>query len=130
METSEIVTRYAVSRLSPEGIVLKVTSPGAEYTLADAREELEAVWKISGGRRRPLLADIRNIKSIDQDARSFYAGAESASRVAAVALLISSPLSRIIGNFFLGMTKSSISIKLYTSEAAAMAWLRGFIEPG
>jgi hypothetical protein len=41
----------------------------------------------------------------------------------ATALIISSPLSRAIGNFFLGLNRTSMPTRLFTSEADALAWL-------
>jgi hypothetical protein len=128
VESAEITTRYAVCRLEENGVVRKVTTPDAEYKLADAQEELDAIRQIGGGRRCPLLADIRYIKSIDQEARAFYGSPEGGKVVSAVALLVGSPLSRMIGNFFLRLQRPSVPIKLFTSDAAAMEWLVTFVE--
>jgi hypothetical protein len=45
----------------------------------------------------------------------------------AAALLIGSPLTRAIGNFFMGLNKPLIPTRLFTSETEALAWLKGFV---
>ena len=93
-----------------------------------AKEEVAAYVVLCKNEARPILVDIRNIKSVTGEARSHLAGEESAKVTRAVALLISSPLSRIIGKFFLGLNKTSFPSKLFTSEEEAFLWLRGFLK--
>jgi hypothetical protein len=110
-----------------EGILHIESLPGTEQTRADAEEVVAALWEIGGRRRRPVLVDLRRIKSMDRAARSYYAGPETASTQTAAALLVGSPLSRAVGNFFLGLNKPLIPTRLFTSEPEAIAWLRGFV---
>jgi hypothetical protein len=46
----------------------------------------------------------------------------------ATALIVDSPVGRIIGNFFIGMNKPGIPVKIFDSEDKAIQWLRGFIK--
>jgi hypothetical protein len=84
--------------------------------------------KISKGKKLPLLVDSRNIKSMEREARVYYAGEEGRKSVSACALLIGSPVSRVIGNFFMGLNKPLVPTRLFTSETEAIEWLRRFIE--
>ncbi|HKI53837.1 MAG TPA: hypothetical protein VJ987_06905, partial [Anaerolineales bacterium] len=90
----EIRTRVANIWLREDGIVQIVVDPGCEYTLADTREGFEAIVKLSNGKRRPLLADGRNLKSLDSAARQEAAAFEEAM---SGAILIDSAVSRMIG---------------------------------
>ena len=99
----------------------------AEVTEADAREINKILAKLSGGRKKPLLADIRQIKSVTRGARSYFAGDVYNEIIQAAAAIISSPLSRIIGNLFLGINKPPYPMKLFTSKSEAIEWLRGFV---
>jgi hypothetical protein len=121
----EIRTRVAKFWLREDGIVQFVVDPGCEYTLADAREGFETIIKVSKGKLRPLLADGRNLKSLDSGARQESAAFEEAM---SGALLIDSPVSRIIGNVFINFSKPMIPVRLFTSEAEAIQWLKGFLE--
>ena len=114
--------------LREDGLVHAVAKPGAEMTLADAREEIAVIGKIGRGKGLPLLVDFKNLQSQDRGARTYFAGEETAKAVTACAILISSPLSRVIGNFYMGLNKPVTPTKLFTSESEAIDWLKEFLE--
>lgn len=127
MQTATITTRTGTHYLNEHGILHSVILPGVEQTLADAQENVRIDRQLGAGRRRPLLVDIRAIKSQTSEARDYYTGAEGAACYSAVAVLIGSPISRLLGNFFIGFNKQAFApVKLFTSEAEAMAWLKTF----
>src|SRR5687767_15485566 len=70
---------------------------------------------------RPVIMDLRSIRSMDRDARAYYAGPEVAARTPAAALLVGNPLTRVIGNFFLGLNKARS--EEHTSELQSLAYL-------
>jgi hypothetical protein len=121
----EIRTRVAKVWLRDDGIVQLVIDPGAKYTLADIGEGNEGIVKLSKGQRRPLLVDAKNIKSVDFATRK---EAATFAEITSVAILIDSALSRMIGNVFLATNKTSYPARLFTSEAEAIQWLKGFLE--
>jgi hypothetical protein len=49
--------------------------------------------------------------------------------VSAVALVAGTPLSRMMGNFFLGVNKPPYPTRLLDSETPALAWLQAFVLP-
>lgn len=69
---------------------------------------------------------MRDIKSMDREARRFFAGPECAKAESAAALVIGSPITKAIGNFFLGLNKPIIPTRLFTNEADAIVWLKTF----
>ncbi len=101
---------------------------GAEVTLADAQENLETTAGLGAGRRPPVLVDLRAIRAQSAEARALFAGPAATSVCRAVALLIGSPLSRVLGNFYLGFNRPETPTRLFTSEDEARAWLRTFLE--
>ena len=113
--------------LGEDGIVHTSAKPGSEQTLADAREAIAAIAKIGRGKALPVLVDFKNIKSQDRGARTYYAGKETAQAVTACAILISSPLSRVIGNFYMGLNLPVTPTKLFTSESEAIEWLKKYL---
>jgi hypothetical protein len=96
---------------------------GAEVDLADARENLEVTGRLGGGRRLAVLVDLRPIKSQTAEARAHFAGPAAAQVACAVALLIGSPLSQVLGNFFMRFNRPMSPTRLFVSEEAARAWL-------
>jgi hypothetical protein len=124
----ELTTRIQRVWLDDEGIVRALIFAGTEQTRADAAEAIAAVGEIAGHRRRPLLVDLRATKSMDRGARAEYAGEAAVAVNRAVALLVGSPLTRVIASFFMGLGKPTVPTRMFTSEAEALAWLRTFLE--
>ncbi len=103
---------------------------GAEVTGDDAAENIAVTTRLTGGRRFPVLVDLRAVRSQSADARAYLAGPEALRVTLAVALIIGSPLSRMIGNFYLGFNKPPVPTRLFTSVSEAEGWLSTFVERG
>lgn len=108
-----------------EGFLRGECFDGAEQTLADAEEQLREQRPLAGGKPRPFLMDISRVRSLSRDARNKYANSpEARALFSCVALLVGSPLSRAVGNFFIGLNKPLMPTRLFTSRTDALAWLR------
>ncbi|HZI11771.1 MAG TPA: hypothetical protein VE153_15415 [Myxococcus sp.] len=125
MQTPENETRTVVFTFTD--IIIGRFRAGAEVTLDDARENVALCRQMNAGRKRPVLVDLRAVKSQSAEARAYLAGREGSEICQAVGLLIDSPLSRVLGNFYLGMNKPVVPTRLFTSEEEALAWLRSFL---
>ena len=104
--------------------------PGAEVTLADARENIAVTSRLTGGHRAPILVDLRQVRSQSAEARAYLAGPEATRVSLAVALIVGSPLSVAIGNFFLGFNRPAVPTRLFRDESAALQWLQTATEAG
>ena len=93
----------------------------------DAKDILTASAKINQGKPYPALVDTRQVKSISREAREYFAGREASTIHKACAILIDSPVSSMMGNLFLKLNKPIMSVKLFTNENEALAWLKGFL---
>ena len=122
----DIMLRTGRIWLEEDGIVRATYFPKAEETLAEAKEHIAAVVKVSRGNKYPVLVDCRKLKSITREAREYYAGKETANAVSAMAVLMGSPVSRTLGNFFMRLNKPISPTRLFTSETEAIKWLKGF----
>jgi hypothetical protein len=114
--------------LGEDGILRAWAAPGTEETLDNARLHLEVICRLADGGRPPILVDLRNIKSTTRDARKLYGSGEFAACVCAAALVVGSAVSRVIGNFYLGLNKSEYPTRLFSEESEALDWLRTFLE--
>lgn len=128
MENKEETTRKARLWLGQDGVARVIWEPGAEVTLDDARETMAAYLKINKGKRRPLLIDTKTMRSLAREARSYYAGEEAASVASAVAILVGTPVSRVLGNFYIGLSNPRLPSRLFTSEGEALKWLKRYLE--
>ncbi len=123
----EFTTRTEHIIQDSTGIVICRVLKDTYMELEDAEENINTIKKISNGRVLPVLVDIRASKGASRDCRNYYAGQEAGEIQNACALLIDSPFSRLLGNFFLGFNKTEFPTKLFTKEKEAMEWLKTFI---
>jgi hypothetical protein len=106
-------------------------NPGAEVTLDDAKEHLEAGWALSAGLDHTLLLiDMGQIRSVSREARVHYARGDSlrppgSAENRAIAIVVGSVLGKAIANFFLGMNRPAVPVRLFVERDRALAWLRG-----
>jgi hypothetical protein len=114
--------------LGKDGIVRIIWVPGAEVTLDDARETMAAYLRIYQGKKRPLYVDTKTMKSLTREARQYFAGEEAARVASAVAILVSTPVSRVLGNFYLGVSAPHLPTRLFDSEDEALEWLKWYLE--
>jgi hypothetical protein len=110
--------------LRPDGIVQLVWGPGVAMGLEDAVAAIDAMTELTGGRRSPLLVDRHDAGPQDRPARVEFV--RRGDLVAAVALIVATPLSRMMGNFFLNVSKPMAPTRLFDDEASALAWLQEF----
>ena len=72
----------------------------------------------------PTLIRINRVAGVTREARLYFSESEDNQAVVSrVALLIDSPLSRLIGNFFIGINRAPFPTKLFTRLNEAEAWL-------
>ena len=73
-----------------------------------------------------VLIDMTSVTEISKEARDYFANERTASIQRATALLIGSPVSRVIGNFFMGLNKPFSPTRLFTDPHKAIQWLHTF----
>ena len=75
-----------------------------------------------------MLVELDNVKTVSKESRGVYSSEETSKYLSAAALLVGNPVSRIIGNFYLGINKTAMPVKMFTSSKEAIAWLKSFIK--
>ena len=127
MNTEKIELRAYHTWMGNDGIARTMVKPNAEILLQDAEENTTAVETFYSQKKFPLLVDLRGIKSISPEAREHFTLKGRDSVVSAYAMVLSSSLSRMIGNFFMNFHKPAVPAKLFNREDDAVAWLKRFI---
>ena len=123
---SKISTKSETIILDNSGIVKCCVHKGYYLELEDAKENLKIIKELGNGKSLPVFVDIRDAKGGSKACRDYLASSEAAEIQKACALLVESPLSRLIGNFFIGLNKTKFPTKLFTNEDEAMDWLLHF----
>jgi hypothetical protein len=96
-------------------------APGAFCDLATAEQVDREVQELGRGKVR-LLVDLRPDAAVDRAARHFFINLHA--HYLAVALLAGSPATRMLANFFLGMKRGVVPVRIFTSEEEAVSWIR------
>lgn len=129
MKSEVVETRTSKVWLDEDGIFRTLSLPDVNVTLEDFKAINRQHRRLCGGKKTPILNDIRGAKTmVSREARIFAASEEACEITSAAALLVGSPVSRVIGNFFLGINRPPYPTRLFTSEAEAIKWLKGFLE--
>jgi hypothetical protein len=96
---------------------------GCEMDLEDAKESIAALYELGGQRPNLVLVDTRGVRWQSREAREHFVSEDAARATSAVALLVGSPVSRVLGNFFLRFENHRFPTALFSDEDNAVRWL-------
>jgi hypothetical protein len=125
MNKSRFENEYASFWIEAD-IVYFVYKPNVVVSLEAARKIVEDRVRFQDREDFPIYCDIRGMKSADKEARNYLAK-EGSSYARAVAVVVDSPMSKIIGNIYLGLNKPITPSRLFTDEKDAVEYLKQFI---
>ncbi len=106
-----------------EGFLRVTTKSGSDIQLEDAKHDFEVAAKMVNYAKVPVLADSRNYTDHTKEVRDFYASKEMGDHMSAMAVMVDSLATRIIGNFFIITHKPFFPTKLFTEEKEAIKWI-------
>jgi hypothetical protein len=128
MEKNKYPTRQGKVWLGKDGILYQDYVTSAELRLEDSLDELRVYQStFCRERKRPILVNITNIKTVSKESRNIYASEEMGNIISAAALIVDNPVSRIIGNFYMGISKTKMPVRMFTSTHEAITWLRNYL---
>jgi hypothetical protein len=111
--------------LRKDGILVYQPRPGADVSYEFATQVLELGLQIADGRSRPTLVLMQDLARVQRAARTFFASEAYLRLSSQTALVVSSPVSRVIGSFFIGLNQLKYPCKVFDDPDRAVAWLRG-----
>lgn len=112
--------------LRDDGILVYRPIPGLVLTRPIALQILELGLQIVDA-PKPALVLMQAIARVDRDARAFFTTEEYSRLCSQTALVVGSPVSRVIGNFFVGLNRPKYPLRIFDDPQLAEQWLRGFI---
>jgi len=107
--------------VEPDGLIRLSWGHGVRITGELARAAMARVDEINGRTENPLLVSMTGTAELSRDARVVFTRRCSASRIALVGR---SAVDRVIANFALGVSSVPVPTRFFTSEPAAVGWLR------
>lgn len=99
------------------------------FELSDGEELLSAFAKLGLAEPVAVIADIGNLRSVAVAARRLMASERAAEKISAVALIVGSPVSRAIGNFFIRFNRPPFPARLFDDEASARVFIESLARP-
>jgi hypothetical protein len=114
--------------MDEDGILYQDYAPGTELTHKDSLKEL-MVYRTYFCKevKRPIVVDITNIKRVSKESRDIYSSEEMGGLISAAALIVGNPVSRIMGNFYMGINKTKMPVRMFTRTGDARKWLKDFL---
>jgi len=113
-----------IFKLSEENILYTDCFPNTTMTLEDGKESTRISAEMVKHEARPLLCDLTNVVKMTKECRRHFAGPDHAKTFSKAALIVTSPVSKMIGNFFLGLNKPLKPTRLFTNKEEGLRWLR------
>jgi len=110
-------------RMIDGGIIEVLLPANQEIEGPEARIAGDFVRTLAAGRRMPVLLVITGVVGVSMEARQLYSGSIAAT---AFALVGESPVDRVIAHYLLRSRSETIPAQFFTSESAAVEWLRQY----
>jgi hypothetical protein len=107
-----------------DGILYTLCFPETTMELKDGIDSTRISLKMVNEVPLPLLCDLSEVTKMTIECRKHFSGKEHAKSFSKAALLVSSPISRIIGIFFMGLNKPMKPTILFTDKSKAIKWLK------
>jgi hypothetical protein len=121
-----IKTKGTTTFIGDDGILRQYANSNGVETLESAIENIAICKQLLDDERDVVLVDISKLDRVDFQARKYYSSEEIRNTFTAVAFLVNSFTSKVIGNFMMGINKMKVPIKLFCSEPEAIDWLNKF----
>ena len=127
MDDSEkrIETEVADVWIDTERIIHIEFKATDQHGIAHAKDIVHAHNELANGESCLVFADIQAVKvGADRAARKYYVSEESARYKTGMAMLVGSPMQRMLGNIFLKLNRPPYPTRLFNQKQAAIQWLK------
>ena len=123
----KISTKKGEAYIDEQGILIQTYLKNTDLTLEDAKTDFESYLSLCDQGKLPVLIEMENVKSVEREARAYYSSKEATNYITAAALLITNPVNRIIGNFYMGLNKTAFPFRLFSEKDKAIKWLKQYL---
>ncbi len=125
-ETHEFVGDKFRLWIRPDGIAEITWTPHVPSGIEDARQAVQGMRELTGGRAAPILVHTTDAGPQDRAARMEFIGSQEV--VSACALITGNPLSRLMANFFMNVSRPNVPVRMFDNDADAIDWLSGHLD--
>lgn len=112
-----------------EGILYLEVKETDIFEIHMAKECVKSLVEFTDNKPYPCLMSVLKIKGISKEAREYFAN-EGDAHLIANAMLIKSPIMKMISNFYIMVNKPRKPTRMFTEKAQALEWLSQFKNNG
>jgi hypothetical protein len=123
-ESRVIEERATQNWVGADGFMRSKIRAGTDFTVEDSQAALRATKTLVTELPTPVLVDCRGVRTATRDSRLFWETPEAKRTLSAMAMLVGSPVSRMIVSFFVRLVRPDFQLRSFTSEEDAVRWLR------
>lgn len=124
----QINLKHASVSLLDEGILHIHINEGCEIELSDAVLIVEAMAKVGGGKKYPVLIDAGEFSCIDKEVREFSASVEANLYTLADAIAFCNLGQKLIAKFYVEHNHPVVPTRVFPDKERAMQWLKTFLQ--
>jgi len=117
-------------RLRGDGIVHFVCRDGAELNEENTLELFATYRQVGGDAPLLVLSDIRGLRSSTPESRALATTPEATALHQAVAVIVGSSITRMMGNLFMRLNRPAYPTRLFNDADAAVEWLLELADTG
>jgi hypothetical protein len=88
----------------------------------------DGIGELTQGRRAVIVAYGSMVTAVTREAREYMVGPAAEATIAAVGVVITSPVVRIVMTFFMRLSSPPYAVKFLSSVEEGRTWARGFLE--
>lgn len=114
--------------LGEDGVMYNQALVDGEVGRRDLERGFAAILELTGGQPAVLVAEAGSMSSTTHEAREYMASPEAGRAIAAMAVVVTSPVARVIMKLFLAWAPPPYSAKLFASVDAAREWAREVVK--
>ncbi len=127
MDKLNVNTRRATYKLE-NGVLICELKPDLIIDLKTAVGLVNERIKITGTTNYPFLLVVKDYLLLDKDAFRYFGTKEGVQNLVASAVVIDSPLQKLITNFNMLFYRNVVPFRTFTKKSEAKLWLFGFIK--
>lgn len=115
--------------IGPDRILWCVIKPGAMVDLEAARESVSVGQAMVREGKYVQVIDTGSMRELTRETREVFGSTEPGRRLGVgVAIIVRSPVTRVMGNFFLGFNRPATPVRLFSSRDDAVTWLHRLLD--
>lgn len=99
---------------------------GLKVNMEMAKEIVQARLNLTNQKPLVVLVYNQGVISMDKKARDYLSSNEGVRGIIAAAIVLDSPFSSFLGNFFLSVTKPKIPARIFSRKEDALNWLQKY----